>query len=69
MLWQVIGFFSSRLQRVQEQSELGVHEVLVTINKGSTQWSKDRLRVIKYLKKKYVHYFNIFMLFIRNFRN
>ncbi|XP_026464132.1 LOW QUALITY PROTEIN: dymeclin-like [Ctenocephalides felis] len=50
----VIGFFSSRLQRVQEQSELGVHEVLVTINKGSTQWSKDRLRKFPELKFKYV---------------
>lgn len=42
----VVGFFSSRLQRVQEQrGELGVHEVLEVISKGASQWSNDRLRV------------------------
>lgn len=42
----VVGFFSSRLQRVQEQrGELGVNEVLEVISKGASQWSSDRLRV------------------------
>lgn len=44
--FQVVGFFSSRLQRVQEQrGELGVNEVLEVISKGASQWSSDRLRV------------------------
>lgn len=43
---QVVGFFSSRLQRVQDQrGELGVNEVLEVISKGASQWSSDRLRV------------------------
>lgn len=42
----VVGFFSSRLQRVQDQrGELGVSEVLEVISKGASQWSSDRLRV------------------------
>lgn len=43
----VVGFFSSRLQRVQEQrgGELGVNEVLDVISKSNSQWSSDRLRV------------------------
>lgn len=42
----VVGFFSTRLQRVQEQrGELGVAEVLEVISKGASQWSSDRLRV------------------------
>lgn len=42
----MVGFFSSRLQRVQEQrGELGVNEVLEVISKGASQWSSDRLRV------------------------
>lgn len=47
LIAQVVGFFSSRLQRVQEQrgGELGVHEVFEVISKGATQWSNDRLRV------------------------
>lgn len=44
--YQVVGFFSSRLQRVQDQrGELGVGEVLEVISKGASQWSNDRLRV------------------------
>lgn len=53
----VVGFFSSRLQRVQDQKgELGVNEVLEVISKGASQWSSDRLRVRKFpdLKFKYV---------------
>lgn len=42
----VVGFFSARLQRVQEQrGELGVTEVLDVIAKSNSQWSSDRLRV------------------------
>ncbi|KAH8279258.1 hypothetical protein KR026_005070 [Drosophila bipectinata] len=52
---QVVGFFSSRLQRVQEQrGELGVNEVLEVISKGASQWSSDRLRKFPDLKFKYV---------------
>lgn len=48
----VVGFFSSRLQRVQEQrGELGVTEVLEVISKGASQWSNDRLRVRNYSLK------------------
>ncbi|XP_041777610.1 dymeclin [Anopheles merus] len=51
----VVGFFSSRLQRVQEQrGELGVSEVLEVISKGASQWSSDRLRKFPDLKFKYV---------------
>lgn len=42
----VVGFFSTRLQRVQEQrGELDVNEVLDVISKSNSQWSSDRLRV------------------------
>lgn len=42
----VVGFFSTRLQRVQDQrGELGVNEVLDVISKSNSQWSSDRLRV------------------------
>lgn len=51
----VVGFFSSRLQRVQDQrGELGVSEVLEVISKGASQWSSDRLRKFPDLKFKYV---------------
>uniref|UniRef100_A0A1A9WWJ1 Dymeclin n=1 Tax=Glossina brevipalpis TaxID=37001 RepID=A0A1A9WWJ1_9MUSC len=51
----VVGFFSSRLQRVQEQrGELGVNEVFEVISKGASQWSSDRLRKFADLKFKYV---------------
>jgi len=51
----VVGFFSSRLQRVQDQrGELGVNEVLEVISKGASQWSTDRLRKFPDLKFKYV---------------
>lgn len=55
LITQVVGFFSSRLQRVQEQrgGELGVHEVFEVISKGATQWSNDRLRVSKKKKKNH----------------
>ncbi|XP_067630358.1 dymeclin [Eurosta solidaginis] len=51
----VVGFFLSRLQRVQEQrGELGVSEVFEVISKGASQWSSDRLRKFPDLKFKYV---------------
>lgn len=51
----VVGFFSSRLQRVQDQrGELGVSEVFEVISKGASQWSSDRLRKFPDLKFKYV---------------
>ncbi|XP_031616769.1 dymeclin isoform X2 [Contarinia nasturtii] len=51
----VVGFFSSRLQRVQDQrGELGVNEVLEVISKGASQWSSDRLRKFPDLKFRYV---------------
>lgn len=58
-LLQVVGFFSSRLQRVQDQrGELGVHEVVEVISKGASQWSSDRLRV----SSEFSSYFWIFLI-------
>jgi hypothetical protein len=47
LISQVIGYFSTRLQRVQEGAggDLGVTEVLQCIKKGAGQWSSDRLKV------------------------
>lgn len=52
----VIGYFSSRLQRVQEGAggDLGVSEVLACIKKGAEQWSNDRLQKFPELKFRYV---------------
>ncbi|XP_028033750.1 dymeclin isoform X1 [Bombyx mandarina] len=52
----VIGYFSSRLQRVQEGAgtDLGVTEVLACIRKGAEQWSSDRLKKFPDLKFRYV---------------
>ncbi|KAG6445221.1 dymeclin [Manduca sexta] len=52
----VIGYFSTRLQRVQEGAggELGVTEVLQCIKKGAAQWSSDRLKKFPDLKFRYV---------------
>ncbi|XP_053621299.1 dymeclin [Plodia interpunctella] len=51
----VIGYFSTRLQRVQEGAgDLGVHEVLACIKKGAEQWSSDRLKKFPDLKFRYV---------------
>lgn len=58
----MVGFFSTRLQRVQEQrGELGVNEVLEVITKGASQWSNDRLRVKRYLTTPKVLLFNYFI--------
>ncbi|GBP15584.1 Dymeclin [Eumeta japonica] len=52
----VIGYFSTRLQRVQEGAgaDLGVTEVLNCIKKGTEQWSSDRLKKFPELKFRYV---------------
>ncbi|XP_034838696.1 dymeclin [Maniola hyperantus] len=52
----VIGYFSTRLQRVQEGTggDLGVTEVLQCIKKGAEQWSSDRLKKFPDLKFRYV---------------
>nr|XP_049698841.1 dymeclin isoform X1 [Helicoverpa armigera] len=52
----VIGYFSTRLQRVQEGAggDLGVTEVLQCIKKGAEQWSSDRLKKFPDLKFRYV---------------
>ncbi|KAF9407064.1 hypothetical protein HW555_012790 [Spodoptera exigua] len=52
----VIGYFSTRLQRVQEGAggDLGVNEVLQCIKKGAEQWSSDRLKKFPDLKFRYV---------------
>ncbi|XP_026313683.1 dymeclin [Hyposmocoma kahamanoa] len=52
----VIGYFSTRLQRVQEGAggDLGVTEVLACIKKGGEQWSSDRLKKFPDLKFRYV---------------
>ncbi|XP_060808687.1 dymeclin [Amyelois transitella] len=52
----VIGYFSSRLQRVQDGAggDLGVSEVLACIKKGAEQWSSDRLKKFPDLKFRYV---------------
>lgn len=64
ILHQVVGFFSSRLQRVQDQKgELGVSEVLEVISKGASQWSSDRLRVrVRYFSI----YYKIFLFLFKN---
>ncbi|XP_058807013.1 dymeclin [Phymastichus coffea] len=49
----VINFFSQKLEQ-KEQSQLGVSQVLATIQKGTSQWPKDRLRKFPELKFKYV---------------
>ncbi|KAJ2939349.1 hypothetical protein O0L34_g13445 [Tuta absoluta] len=52
----VIGYFSTRLQRMQEHAggDLGVSEVLAVIKKGAEQWSSDRLKKFPDLKFRYV---------------
>ncbi|XP_069703683.1 dymeclin isoform X2 [Periplaneta americana] len=48
----VILYFSNRLDQVQR--DLGVAEVLATIQHGALQWPKDRLKKFPDLKFKYV---------------
>lgn len=40
----VINFFSYKLEQ-KEHSQIGVSQVLATIEQGAAQWPKDRLRV------------------------
>lgn len=49
----VINFFSYKLEQT-DQSQIGVNEVLSTIQQGTSQWPKDRLRKFPELKFKYV---------------
>lgn len=42
--FQVINFFSYKLQQ-KDQSQLGVSQVLATIQQGTLEWPRDRLRV------------------------
>ncbi|XP_015605550.1 dymeclin-like [Cephus cinctus] len=42
---QVINFFSHKLEQ-RDQSQIGVSQVLATIQQGATQWPYDRLRVV-----------------------
>lgn len=41
---QVINFFSYKLEQ-KDQSQLGVSQVLTTIQQGTSEWPHDRLRV------------------------
>ncbi|XP_011648197.1 dymeclin isoform X2 [Pogonomyrmex barbatus] len=49
----VINFFSYKLEQ-KDQSQLGVSQVLATIQQGTSEWPKDRLRKFPELKFKYV---------------
>ncbi|XP_012282641.1 dymeclin [Orussus abietinus] len=49
----VINFFSYKLEQ-RDQSQIGVSQVLATIEQGTCQWPKDRLRKFPELKFKYV---------------
>ncbi|XP_017885103.1 dymeclin isoform X2 [Ceratina calcarata] len=49
----VINFFSYKLEQ-KEQSQLGVSQVLTTIQQGTSEWPCDRLRRFPELKFKYV---------------
>nr|XP_012147296.1 PREDICTED: dymeclin isoform X2 [Megachile rotundata] len=49
----VINFFSYKLEQ-KDQSQLGVSQVLNTIQQGTSEWPHDRLRKFPELKFKYV---------------
>ncbi|XP_076293473.1 dymeclin isoform X2 [Lasioglossum baleicum] len=49
----VINFFSYKLEQ-KDQSQLGVSQVLTTIQQGTNEWPRDRLRKFPELKFKYV---------------
>ncbi|XP_071870186.1 dymeclin [Bombus fervidus] len=49
----VINFFSYKLEQ-KDQSQLGVSQVLTTIQQGTSEWPRDRLRKFPELKFKYV---------------
>lgn len=52
-IYSVINFFSYKLEQT-DQSQIGVSQVLTTIQQGTTQWPKDRLRKFPELKFRYV---------------
>ncbi|XP_011153739.1 dymeclin isoform X2 [Harpegnathos saltator] len=49
----VINFFSYKLEQ-KDQSQIGVSQVLATIQQGTLEWPRDRLRKFPELKFKYV---------------
>ncbi|XP_020287424.1 dymeclin isoform X2 [Pseudomyrmex gracilis] len=49
----VINFFSYKLEQ-KDQSQIGVSQVLATIQQGTSEWPQDRLRKFPELKFKYV---------------
>ncbi|XP_076235594.1 dymeclin [Calliopsis andreniformis] len=49
----VINYFSYKLEQ-KDQSQLGVSQVLTTIQQGTSEWPRDRLRKFPELKFKYV---------------
>ncbi|XP_012234903.1 dymeclin [Linepithema humile] len=49
----VINFFSYKLEQ-KDQSQIGVSQVLATIQQGTSEWPRDRLRKFPELKFKYV---------------
>lgn len=50
----MINFFSYKLEQ-KEQSQLGVSQVLATIQQGTLEWPRDRLRVCRLLKELLWH--------------
>ncbi|KAK0085688.1 hypothetical protein PV325_004634 [Microctonus aethiopoides] len=52
-IYSVINFFSFKLEQ-NDQSQIGVSQVLAAIQQGTTQWPKDRLRKFPELKFRYV---------------
>lgn len=52
-IYSVINFFSYKLEQT-DQSQIGVSQVLTTIQDGTLHWPKDRLRKFPELKFRYV---------------
>lgn len=52
-IYSVINFFSYKLEQT-DQSQIGVDQVLTTIQQGTLQWPKDRLRKFPELKFRYI---------------
>jgi len=72
----VINFFSYKLEQ-KDQSHLGVSQVLATIQQGTLEWPRDRLRVCRLLKELLCHLFInykdfnsiLYIIVYRNFQN
>lgn len=74
----MINFFSYKLEQ-KDQSQLGVSQVLATIQQGTLEWPRDRLRVCRLLKELLYHLLNIinykdfnpilYIIVHRNFQN